>query len=112
MAECLFCRIASRELSSDLVFEDEQLVAIRDINPVAPVHVLLIPKRHVGSLAEVAEGDAGLLGHLQLVASRLARELGLDSYRVVNNCGAAAGQSVFHLHYHLLGGREFRWPPG
>lgn len=112
MADCLFCRIAAREIEARMVYEDDKLVAIHDINPAAPVHILLIPKRHLDSLNEVAEEDTEVLGHLQVIASRLAKEMGLDSYRVVNNCGVSAGQSIFHIHYHLLGGREFQWPPG
>lgn len=112
MADCLFCRIAARQLEAKVVFEDNKLVAIHDINPAAPVHILLIPKKHLGSLSEVSEEDVELLGHLQVTASRLARELNLESYRLVNNCGVSAGQSVFHIHYHLLGGRNFQWPPG
>ncbi|NLU51152.1 MAG: histidine triad nucleotide-binding protein [Syntrophomonadaceae bacterium] len=112
MADCLFCRIVARQLEAKVVFEDNKLVAIHDINPAAPVHILLIPKKHLGSLSEVSEEDVELLGHLQVTASRLARELNLESYRLVNNCGVSAGQSVFHIHYHLLGGRNFQWPPG
>lgn len=112
MADCLFCRIIARQLEAKVVFEDNKLVAIHDINPAAPVHILLIPKKHLGSLSEVSEEDVELLGHLQVTASRLARELNLESYRLVNNCGVSAGQSVFHIHYHLLGGRNFQWPPG
>jgi len=112
LADCLFCRIAARQLEAKVVFEDNKLVAIHDINPAAPVHILLIPKKHLGSLSEVSEEDVELLGHLQVTASRLARELNLESYRLVNNCGVSAGQSVFHIHYHLLGGRNFQWPPG
>lgn len=112
MGDCLFCRIASHELEADVVFEDDRLIAIRDINPAAPVHILLIPKEHLNSLGEAAEPDVELLGYIQLAAARLARELGLEDFRLVNNCGATAGQSVFHIHYHLLGAREFGWPPG
>jgi len=112
LADCLFCRIVARQLEAKVVFEDNKLVAIHDINPAAPVHILLIPKKHLGSLSEVSEEDVELLGHLQVTASRLARELNLESYRLVNNCGVSAGQSVFHIHYHLLGGRNFQWPPG
>ena len=112
MADCLFCRIIARQLEAKVVFEDNKLVAIHDINPAAPVHILLIPKKHLGSLSEVSEEDVELLGHLQVTASRLARELNLESYRLVNNCGVSAGQSVFHIHYHLLGGKNFQWPPG
>lgn len=111
--ECLFCRIARRELAADVVYEDDQTLAFRDINPQAPVHVLVIPKRHVSSLAELAEPDEALMGHLLVVAARLASELGVgDGFRVVGNCGEMAGQSVFHIHLHILGGRRLGWPPG
>ncbi len=112
MKDCLFCRIAAGEISSNKVYEDEKVIAIHDINPVAPVHVLIMPKKHLDSLQEVGEDHSELLGHIQVTAARLARELGLQGFRLVNNCGATAGQSVFHIHYHLLGGRDFRWPPG
>ncbi|NLG79087.1 MAG: histidine triad nucleotide-binding protein [Firmicutes bacterium] len=111
--ECLFCKIASRELPADVVYEDDQALAFRDINPQAPVHVLVIPKRHVSSLAELAEPDEALMGHLLTVATRLASKLGVgDGFRVVGNCGEKAGQSVFHIHLHVLGGRRLGWPPG
>lgn len=112
MENCLFCRIAAGEIESNKVYEDERVLAIHDINPVAPVHILLIPKEHISSLHEVDESHTELMGYVQVIAARLARELGLEGFRVVNNSGATAGQSVFHIHYHLLGGRGFRWPPG
>ncbi len=113
-AGCIFCRIAAGEVPAQLVYQDEQVLAFRDIQPQAPVHVLVIPRRHVPSLAEVTEGDAGLLGHLQVVIRRVAAQEGLDGsgYRVVVNCGADALQTVPHLHYHVLGGRRMGWPPG
>ncbi|MGE5587417.1 MAG: histidine triad nucleotide-binding protein [Clostridia bacterium] len=111
--ECLFCRIARREIPADVVYEDHQTLAFRDINPQAPTHVLVIPKRHVSSLADLGEPDEALMGHLLVVATRLASTLGAGSgFRVVGNCGELAGQSVFHVHLHLLGGRRFGWPPG
>ena len=100
------------EVDTNKVYEDENIIAIHDINPTAPVHILLIPKRHLASLRDAAEEDIELLGSIQLAASRVAKELSLESYRLVSNCGEPAGQEVFHLHYHLLGGREFAWPPG
>ncbi len=113
MAECVFCRIVAREIPAQVVYEDEEILGFRDINPQAPVHVLLIPKEHVASLDEAEERHAPLLGRLLLAARSVAAQLGLDDgYRVVNNCGARAGQSVFHIHFHLLGGRDFAWPPG
>lgn len=111
--DCLFCKIARRDIASDVVYEDEQVLAFHDINPQAPVHVLVIPKRHISSLAELDEGDEELAGHLLAVASRVASALGVgEGFRVVGNCGEAAGQSVFHLHVHVLGGRRLGWPPG
>lgn len=111
--ECLFCRIARREVHADVLFEDDRVLAFRDINPQAPVHVLVIPKRHIGSLADLTASDEDLMGHTFVVASSLASELGvIDGFRVVGNCGEKAGQSVFHIHIHLLGGRRFGWPPG
>jgi histidine triad (HIT) family protein len=111
---CLFCRIVDGSIPSDRVHEDDQVVAIRDINPVAPVHQLIMPRAHITSAADLGEADGALLGHLFEVAARLAREAGLTArgYRLVTNVGADAGQSVPHLHVHLLGGRHMAWPPG
>lgn len=113
-SDCLFCQIAAGDLDADLLYEDEEIVAFRDINPQAPVHVLVIPREHIATLLESDAADAGLLGRLQVVAIRLARELELAKrgFRLVTNCLEEAGQSVFHLHLHLLGGRPMRWPPG
>ena len=109
----LFTRIIDREIPADVVFEDELCLAFRDINPQAPVHVLLIPKRPIVALGDAGATDAALLGHLMVVAGQIARDLGVgDAFRLVTNHGAEAGQSVFHLHFHILGGRTFRWPPG
>jgi len=112
MSECLFCRIAQGELSADIVAQDSAFVAFRDINPQAPVHVLVIPRAHVATLEEV--GDERLLAGLLAQAREVARSQGLAQrgYRVVINTNAEAGQSVFHLHAHVLGGRPMRWPPG
>ncbi len=113
MSACLFCRIAAGELQAEIVYEDERAVAFRDIRPQAPVHVLVIPREHIASLDEVRDNQAGLLAHLLLVVQQVAaREKIAGGYRVVNNCGPAAGQSVFHVHFHVLGGRTFGWPPG
>ncbi|MGE5390825.1 MAG: histidine triad nucleotide-binding protein [Deltaproteobacteria bacterium] len=114
LPDCLFCKIAKKEIPAKVVFEDETLIAIEDINPVAPVHVLIMPKAHIGSLAEISINDESLAGHIQVVAAKLAGELQLADrgYRLVNNCGEWGGQTVMHLHYHLLGGRNFGWPPG
>ena len=110
---CVFCRIATREIPATIVFEDDDLVAFRDLSPQAPTHVLVIPKRHMASLDEAEGQDAELLGRMLLVARAVAAQEGLKKgYRVVTNCGAGAGQSVFHLHVHVLGGRPMSWPPG
>ncbi len=114
MEHCLFCRIIERRAAAKFVYEDDQIVAIEDVNPQAPTHLLVIPRKHIASLKEATAQDESVLGHLFAVAAQLARERGLDSkgYRTVVNTGSSAGQSVFHLHVHLLGGRVFHWPPG
>jgi histidine triad (HIT) family protein len=111
---CLFCKIVSREVPSDIVFETDEVLAFRDVRPVAPVHALVIPKRHLTSLHDAAAGDAALLGQMLIVAREVAEKLGLGAsgYRVVLNTGRDGGQSVFHLHVHVLGGRAMAWPPG
>lgn len=112
-AKTIFQKIIDREISADIVYEDDQCLAFRDINPQAPVHVLVIPKRLIPSLAEATDDDVALLGHLLVSARRVAAQLGLDNgYRTVLNCGRDGGQSVDHLHVHLLGGRALGWPPG
>lgn len=111
--ECLFCRIASGEQEADVVASGDRWVAFRDINPQAPTHVLIVPREHLESLDDLGADQDGLAGALLRAASRVADREGLeDGYRVVANTGAGAGQSVFHLHLHLLGGRPLRWPPG
>lgn len=115
MAEgCLFCRIASGEQDADVVADEDRWMAFRDINPQAPTHVLVVPKRHVGSLDDLERGDRDLAAELLLAARRVARREGLadDGYRLVANTGRRAGQSVPHLHFHVLGGRSMKWPPG
>ena len=113
MSDCIFCKIANKEIKSDIVYEDDRVVAFNDINPHAPVHILVIPKKHIVGVAGARDEDAELMGHLQLVAARLAEEKGVaEGYRIVVNSGPLAGQSVMHLHYHLLGGRRLNWPPG
>jgi histidine triad (HIT) family protein len=111
---CLFCRISAGELSADTVYKDERCVAFRDTNPQAPVHVLVVPHDHIESLDEAGQKDEAPLGHLLRVAARVANEQGLSEsgYRTVINTGAGAGQSIFHLHVHVLGGRQLNWPPG
>ncbi len=114
MADCIFCKIAAGEIGS-LVYEDDRVAAFDDLNPQAPVHILIVPKKHIEQLSEVQDAeDACLAGHMLVVANRLAKERGIadDGYRVVVNNGKGAGQTVWHVHFHLLGGREFGWPPG
>jgi histidine triad (HIT) family protein len=114
MADCLFCKIARKEIPADVLYEDRLVLAFSDINPQAPVHVLIIPKAHHDTLNDVSAEEQQLLGHMVLVATKMAGEKGLKEkgYRLVANCLASAGQSVFHVHFHLLGGRTFTWPPG
>jgi histidine triad (HIT) family protein len=112
--DCLFCKIVGEDLSADIVYESDSLIAFRDINPVAPTHILLIPRRHIATMNDLQDGDAALVGELFATAANIAADEGLseDGYRVVMNCNEAAGQSVFHIHLHLLGGRQMTWPPG
>ena len=114
MAEkTIFKRIIDREIPADIVYEDDQCLAFRDVHPQAPTHILVIPKKEIPTLNDVVEADAALMGHLLLATRQIAAKLGLDhGYRVVINCGADAGQAVWHLHLHLLGGRPLEWPPG
>ncbi len=111
--ETIFSKIIRKEIPADIVYEDDQALAFRDIAPQAPVHFLVIPKAPLVSLGDAEDADAALLGHLMLVARRVAQDAGIgDAFRVVTNSGEAAGQSVFHLHLHVLGGRPLAWPPG
>lgn len=112
--DCLFCKIIDRKIPAQFVHEDEYAVAIQDISPQAPVHLLVIPRKHLVALSDATAQDEPLLGHLLIVAAELARERGLEAqgYRTVINDGRGAGQTVFHLHVHVLGGRPFHWPPG
>src|SRR3972149_179454 len=113
MSDCIFCKIGRKEIPGKLVYEDAELFAFEDLAPQAPTHILICPRKHVVSLSDASADDAEGLGRALLVAAKLAGERGLGGgYRTVVNNGAGAGQSVFHLHVHLLGGREFRWPPG
>jgi histidine triad (HIT) family protein len=111
---CLFCKIAAREIPAEIVRESDRLVAFRDTNPQAPTHILLIPKDHIRSIAEIADGHGDLLTDVAQAATHLARAEGIadSGWRLVTNVGPDAGQSVFHLHFHLLGGRSMAWPPG
>jgi histidine triad (HIT) family protein len=112
--DCIFCRIAAGEIPSRVVLSDDEVFAFEDINPQAPVHVLVIPRKHIPTLNDLTAEDDALLGRLHRVAARIARERGVSGpgYRVVLNCNAHAGQSVWHVHLHLLGGRVLQWPPG
>ena len=114
MSECLFCRIVSGEIAADVVAESEDWVAFRDVNPQAPSHILIVPRRHIATLDDLTHADAPLMGALVAAAVGIARDERLvdGGYRLAVNCGAGAGQSVFHIHLHLLGGRRFSWPPG
>jgi len=113
VAETIFQKIIDREIPADIVYEDDQCLAFHDVSPQAPIHVLVIPKKPIESVDQLANEDAALLGHLWLVISNLATELQLeDGYRVVVNCGTDGGQTVDHLHFHVLGGRKLTWPPG
>ncbi|WP_299311013.1 histidine triad nucleotide-binding protein [uncultured Halomonas sp.] len=111
---CLFCQIASRELPAQIVYEDDEVVAFEDIAPQAPTHLLVIPRKHIATLNDIEEADLALVGRLQYVAARLARQFGFadDGYRVVMNCNDDGGQTVYHIHMHLMGGRRFTWPAG
>ena len=113
MDDCIFCKIGRKEIPAKMVYEDKEIFAFEDLHPQAPSHVLICPRTHLVTLTDAAQVDASLLGKLQLVAAKIARDRKLtEGYRTVINNGRGAGQSVFHLHLHLLGGREFRWPPG
>ena len=111
---CIFCKIVNKEIPSEVVFEDEEVVAFKDLNPQAPLHVLFVPKKHIATLNDASSSDEGLLGRILTRVKDVAKEENVseDGYRVVINCNKGAGQEVFHLHVHLLGGRSFTWPPG
>lgn len=112
--DCLFCKIVDGDLPADIVYENDSLIAFRDIDPKAPTHILLIPRRHIATMNDLQGEDKGLAGELFVTAKELAADEGLADvgYRVVMNCNEAAGQSVFHIHLHLMGGRKMTWPPG
>jgi histidine triad (HIT) family protein len=114
MDDCIFCKIATGDIPADKVFEDDHVVAFRDLNPQAPTHVLVIPKRHIATLNDVGPGDEAVIGRMQAAAARIADAEGFagTGYRTVINCNEAGGQTVFHIHLHLLGGRAMHWPPG
>ena len=111
--DCIFCKIISGEIPSEKVYESDKVVAFKDINPMAPVHILIIPKEHIKSVEEIDESKKELMGHIIYIASKLAKEKGLDNgFRIVNNCGEDGGQTVGHIHFHILGKRKLLWPPG
>lgn len=114
MSDCIFCKIAEKTIPSKIVHEDDKVVAFDDVNPQAPTHVLVIPRKHVASLAELNEADAGLLAHLMMTGNKIAKQKGIaeGGYRLVVNTGKNGGQTVLHLHLHVLGGRLMHWPPG
>ena len=112
MKNCIFCKIASGEVQAQIVYQDEDVVVFKDLNPQAPTHLLIIPVKHIAKLDEASEQDMALLGKLQLTAAKIAKEMGITDFRLVTNNGKGAGQSVEHLHYHLMAGRRFMWPAG
>jgi len=114
MSDCLFCKMINGDIQPDTVYEDDNVLAFRDINPQAPTHILVIPKQHISTLNELEPEHAQLVGQMYIAAKKIAADEGIDEagYRTTMNCNAAAGQTVFHIHLHLLGGRNFSWPPG
>ena len=113
MSECIFCKIINKEIPCDIVYEDDTILAFKDIQPQAPIHILIVPKKHIESLDEIKDEDSSLIGSIMLRIRDLAKNQGLENgYRVVNNCGEDGFQSVKHIHFHLLGGRKLLWPPG
>ena len=114
MTDCLFCKICSGDIPADIIFETNTTLAFRDINPQAPTHVLVIPRRHIATINDLDDEDRSLIGDMFLTAQQVAREEGIadEGYRAVMNCNRAAGQTVFHIHLHLVGGRDLDWPPG
>lgn len=114
MTDCIFCKIANKELDSEIIYEDDKVVAFMDLQPQAPKHILVIPKLHIESANDITEANSDYIGHIFVVISRLAKEHGFadEGYRVVNNCGEFGQQTVKHLHYHVLAGRQLSWPPG
>lgn len=114
MSECLFCKIANGEIPAKLAFDDDRVIAFEDINPQAPVHIVIIPRKHIPTILDLGHEDQELVGYMYMVANQIATEklLAEDGFRLVTNCKKSAGQTVFHIHMHLLGGRDFLWPPG
>ncbi len=112
MSDCIFCSIASGEIPSACVYSDDSIYAFMDIDPKAPIHFLVIPRKHISSCATVENEDSAIVGHIFEIIAKLASEMKLNGFRVVSNCGESAGQSVPHLHFHVLSGRDMTWPPG
>jgi len=112
--ECIFCKIIKKQIPSDIVYEDDKVIGFKDISPEAPVHIVIIPKNHIANLNCLKKDESEIIGHIFIVAGEIAKKLGVaeDGYRIVNNCGRQGGQTVGHLHFHLLGGRMLKWPPG
>lgn len=112
MDNCIFCKIINREIPSDIVYEDDKIIAFKDVNPVAPVHVLIIPKEHIASAMDITEENAPVAAHIFNTAKKIAEIMGIEKsgFRIVNNCGENAGQTVFHMHFHLIGGKTLLWP--
>lgn len=114
MEDCIFCKIIKGEIPCEKVYEDDKIISFKDISPEAPIHVLIIPKKHIASINDLKEEDENLIGHIYVVAGEIAKQLGVSDsgYRVVSNCGENGGQTVNHIHFHFLGGRKLTWPPG
>ncbi|QQK07639.1 histidine triad nucleotide-binding protein [Miniphocaeibacter halophilus] len=112
--DCIFCKIANKEIDSDIIYEDDKIIAFNDLNPQAPTHFLVIPKKHIASANYIDSSNVDIIAHIMMVIPKLAKELKIDNsgYRIVNNCGKDGGQSVDHIHYHVLAGRQLQWPPG
>jgi histidine triad (HIT) family protein len=114
LEDCIFCKIINKEISSEIIYEDNNSIAFKDINPQAPVHILIIPKKHIKSLVDINKNDKVILGHLLYVAKDLASKLNISQkgFRIILNSGLESGQSVWHIHFHVIGGRKMSWPPG
>lgn len=114
MSDCIFCKIVNKELPAEIAYEDDKVLAFKDLSPQAPTHLLIIPKKHISTMNDIQEEDVALIGHIKLTAAKLAKDLGFAEagYRVVMNCNEDGGQTVYHIHLHLLAGRSLAWPPG
>ncbi|MGC8867488.1 MAG: histidine triad nucleotide-binding protein [Elusimicrobiales bacterium] len=110
--DCIFCKISEKEVKADIVYEDDDIIAFKDLNPQAPTHILIISKKHIESILKAEEKDIELLGKINYTAKKIAEKYKITDFRIVNNCGRKVGQSVFHIHYHFLAGRRMAWPPG